>query len=206
MNNRKKREIVSTDTAEIIENAEKTSYSDYDKARLKAQAFRLNDEMVNQQIGIPELVKKTGISQGAISQYKTGKVLIKEELLLPLCKALGVSRNYLRGTADVKRYDNEDLNQMFGLTDDSISTMKNLKNKELLNLIFENDEIEVDFLLEQTMKYMIAKNKLNTYIDSQSDNDRLDYDEMYLKLLGDMQYASFNMSQEYIRLIDRNVK
>ena len=39
----------------------KKSYSDIDKERLKMQAFRINDEMVNQQIGLPELVELTGL-------------------------------------------------------------------------------------------------------------------------------------------------
>ena len=93
MKNRKKREITATDYLTIEENVKNTTYSESDKERLKLQAIRLNEEMVNQQIGIPELVEITGMGQGTIGQYKTGKVLIKEDLLQPLCDALHVSRN-----------------------------------------------------------------------------------------------------------------
>lgn len=206
MSERKKREICPTDSNEILANVENTSYTDLEKERLRFQAFRLNDEMVNQQIGIPELVEKTGISQGAISQYKTGKVLIKEELLQPLCTALGVSRNYLRGTANSKRYEYEELNKMFGLNDNAINNIIHLKNKELLNLIFDNDDIELQFLLDQTMEYVIAKNKLKKFEEEYVDDDRIEYNEKYIKLYGDVRLASFNMSEEYIRLIENNLK
>lgn len=206
MGDRKKREIVATDSMEILANVENTSYNDLDKERLKIQAFRLNDEMVNQQIGIPELVKKTGISQGAIGQYKTGKVLIKEDLLQPLCDAFGVSRNYLRGIANSKRYEYEELNEMFGLNDNAINNIIHLKNKELLNLIFDNDEIELQFLLDQTKEYVIAKNKLKKFEEEYVDDDRIEYNEKYIKLYGDVRLASFNMSEEYIRLIENNLK
>lgn len=206
MKERKKREIVPTDSLEILENVDKTSYSDIDKERLKMQAFRINDEMVNQQIGLPELVELTGLAQGTLCNYKTGKVLIKEDLLQPLCNAFGVSRNYLRGLSDVKRYDNEQINKMFGLNDNSIANIQGLKNKELLNLLFDNDDVEIQFLLDETRNYLVSKNKLNKFLEEHQSDDRLEYNEEYLKLYKDVQYASFNMSQMYIRLIDRNIK
>ena len=206
MSDKKKREIYPTDTAVIIENADNTSYSDVDKERLKIQSFRINDEMVNQQIGIPQLVEITVISQGAISQYKSGRVLIKEDLVIPLAKALNVSPNYLRGFSNAKKFDNDELNKRFGFSDKTISNLESIKNKSLLNLIFENDEMEINFLLEQTMNFVVAKNKLNKFQEEHSDDDRLEYNATYSELYHDVELARFNMSQEYIRLIENNLK
>lgn len=205
MSERKKREITPTDSQTIIDNVKESPYSEADKEKLKLQALRINSEMVNQQIGIPELVEVSGISQGAIGQYKTGKVLIKEDLLQPICDALNVSKNYLRGLSDAKKYENEELNKMFGLSDESILNIKYLKNKDVLNYIFENDDIDIDYLLLETKNYINASKNLNEYKEKYKGMD-LEYDKKYIDLLGKVQFASFNMSQTFIRLITRNIK
>ena len=161
MKNRKKREITATDYLTIEENIKNTSYSDSDKERLKLQAIRLNEEMVNQQIGIPELVEITGMGQGTIGQYKTGKVLIKEDLLQPLCDALHVSRNYLRGISNVKRYENEEINKLFGLTDNAIDNLSTMPNKDLINMLFDNDRDDVLYFFEKLYDYKKELVKFN---------------------------------------------
>lgn len=161
MKNRKKREITATDYLTIEENIKNTSYSDSDKERLKLQAIRLNEEMVNQQIGIPELVEITGMGQGTIGQYKTGKVLIKEDLLQPLCDALHVSRNYLRGISNVKRYENEEINKLFGLTDNAIDNLSTMPNKDIINMLFDNDRDDVLYFFEKLYDYKKELVKFN---------------------------------------------
>ncbi len=161
MKNRKKREITATDYLTIEENVKNTTYSESDKERLKLQAIRLNEEMVNQQIGIPELVEITGMGQGTIGQYKTGKVLIKEDLLQPLCDALHVSRNYLRGISKVRRYENEELNKLFGLTDNAIDNLSTMPNKDLINILFDNDRDDVLYFFEKLDEYKKELDKFN---------------------------------------------
>ena len=137
---------------------------------------------------------------------RKGINFISESFIGSFSEEFQVSEDYLRGNADVKKIENEAINELLGLNDNSIKNLSYVKNKEYLNLLFENDEIELQNLLDETKKFVESSKKLNEFKKNHNDEDRLNYNEEYLKLYGEVQFASFSMSQEYIRLISNNIK
>lgn len=177
-----------------------------DEKKLILQAQRLDELCVSQQKGSTYLASKVPIGKTAIQNYRKGINFISNSVIGSLSKELGVSEDYLRGKTDVKKIENEKINELTGLNDNSIRVLGSLINKEYLNLLFDNDEIYLQFLLNETKKFIELSKKLNDFIASHESDDKLEYNEEYIKLYGDVQLASFNMSQEYIRLISNNIK
>ena len=139
MEKQRKARIVNTKSKDILiieNNIQETCYDEETKKRLKLQSKRMNEEMENLQISLTAIQKETGIAIGTLSNYANGKRLIKEDLLQPICKALKVSKNYLRGTSDVKKYENEEISNLFGLNDNSINNLSASFNKEYINCLF----------------------------------------------------------------------
>lgn len=204
--NRKERIIEPVFTSKELELIKNKGLKKEDERKLILQAQRLDDLCVEQQKGSTYLEDKLNIGKTTIQNYRKGINFISEAFIGSLSKEFDVSEDYLRGNADVKKIENEKINELLGLNDNSIKNLGFVKNKEYLNLLFDNDEIELQFLLNETKKYVELSEKLNKFKEAHKDDNRLEYNEEYLKLYGEVQFASFNMSQEYIRLISNNIK
>ena len=61
---------------------------------------RLHEEIQQSGMTTAELAKKVGVSPEMITQYYTTKKLPKLDTFMRLCKALGVSADYLLGFSD----------------------------------------------------------------------------------------------------------
>lgn len=200
------RKIQHKFTNEDIKRIKNSGLNDVDKDKLIKQAQRFDNLMVEQQKGMTYLEDKLGIGKTTISNYRRGVNFISESFIGSLSKEFEVSEDYLRGNADVKKIENETINELLGLNDNSIKNIGFLKNKELLNLLFDNDDIVIQILLDETKKFVELSKKFNEFKEKHKDDDRLEYNEDYLELYRELQLASFNMSQEYIRLISNNIK
>ena len=102
-----KKRIVNTtskDINDIEENINDAKYNDDVKELLRLQTQRLNELLEEKQIPQDEFAKKVGIASGTLSNYCSGKVLIKSEFLPKIAKALNVSTDYLLGVSEVKKY------------------------------------------------------------------------------------------------------
>ena len=115
MKERKKREIVPTDSKERIiapvatskelELIKNKGLKKEDERKLILQAQRLDDLCVEQQKGSTYLEDKLNIGKTTIQNYRKGINFISEAFIGSLSKEFDVSEDYLRGNADVKKIE-----------------------------------------------------------------------------------------------------
>lgn len=152
---RKKRnvDLSSKDWAVIEENI--NNYTDDMEVRkaLKYQVERLTSRMDELQISQDDLCKRTGISQGAMSNYTSGNRLIETKFLPKIIKELDISIDYLFGYSEVKDYSYNEISKLLGLNDDSIGNIKISNNNQNINLIFGHDPDIVCYFFERLDEY-----------------------------------------------------
>lgn len=160
-----KKRIVNTtgkDSLIIEENINNSKYDNETKDLLRKQTERLNQLMEEKQISQIELSKKIGVASGSISNYSNGTRLISVDILPKLAKALGTSTDYLLGVSDVKHYSNNELNDLFGLNDESIENLTTLPSniKNNINMLFSGNRDNVLYFFEKLEEY---KKELSKY-------------------------------------------
>lgn len=198
MEKQRKARIVNTKSKDILiieNNIQETCYDEETKKRLKLQSKRMNEEMENLQISLTAIQKETGIAIGTLSNYANGKRLIKEDLLQPICKALKVSKNYLRGTSDVKKYENEEISNLFGLNDNSINNLSASFNKEYINCLFDDDIDKINYFFEKLKEY---RETLEKY---RNENKKSEINGLWEK--DNLTLAKYKLDEAFHFLIDK---
>lgn len=116
---------------------------------------RLNEAMNKRNIKAADLVKKTGISKGALSSYLSGRYLPKSKYIYKLAAALDVNPTWLLGY-DVPmetEIENQDFNhEIFELR---IKSILNEKDMSIDDLIKKCNEYDVDDDLKLQIKITI---------------------------------------------------
>lgn len=159
-----KKRIVNTtskDINDIEENISDAKYNDDVKALLRLQTQRLNELLEEKQIPQDEFAKKVGIAGGTLSNYCSGKKLIKSEFLPKIAKVLNVSTDYLLGVSEVKNYSYNELNKRFGLNDNAIEVLEVSFPKESINELFDRKIDSVNYLFEEIKNYKDLIKELN---------------------------------------------
>ena len=136
---RKERIIEPVFTSKELELIKNKGLKKEDERKLILQAQRLDDLCVEQQKGSTYLEDKLSIGKTTIQNYRKGINFISEAFICSLSKEFDVSEDYLRGNADVKKIENEKINELLGLNDNSIKNLGFVKNKEYLNLLFDSN-------------------------------------------------------------------
>ena len=73
-----------------------------------------------------DLARLLGITQQQYSLYETGRRRLPAEMLAPLCRALGVSADYLLGIGDYK--DQKLVIDTRGLSENQVSSLAKIVN------------------------------------------------------------------------------
>lgn len=71
-----------------------------------------------------QLASEFGKSEGAIRAWESGRTNPDIDTVIALAKKFNVSTDYLLGTSDARKPENEALISDFGLTDESINTIR----------------------------------------------------------------------------------
>lgn len=199
-----KKRIVNTtskDINDIEENINDAKYNDDVKELLRLQTQRLNELLEEKQISQDEFAKKVGIASGTLSNYCSGKVLIKSEFLPKIAKALNVSTDYLLGVSEVKKYSYNELNKRFGLNDNAIEVLEVSFPKESINEIFDRQRDSVNYLFEEIKNYKDIKKELNKLEKSNDKNNQL---KIATKKY-DLRKTKIDLELAFLDLIDEKV-
>lgn len=199
-----KKRIVNTtskDINDIEENINDAKYNDDVKELLRLQTQRLNELLEEKQIPQDEFAKKVGIASGTLSNYCSGKVLIKSEFLPKIAKALNVSTDYLLGVSEVKKYSYNELNKRFGLNDNAIEVLEISFPKESINEIFDRQRDSVNYLFEEIKNYKDIKKELNKLEKSNDKNSQL---KIATKKY-DLRKTKIDLELAFLDLIDEKV-
>lgn len=199
-----KKRIVNTtskDINDIEENINDAKYNDDVKELLRLQTQRLNELLEEKQIPQDEFAKKVGIASGTLSNYCSGKVLIKSEFLPKIAKALNVSTDYLLGVSEVKKYSYNELNKRFGLNDNAIEVLETSFPKESINEIFDRQRDSVNYLFEEIKNYKDIKKELNKLEKSNDKNSQL---KIATKKY-DLRKTKIDLELAFLDLIDEKV-
>lgn len=199
-----KKRIVNTtskDINDIEENINDAKYNNDVKELLRLQTQRLNELLEEKQIPQDEFAKKVGIASGTLSNYCSGKVLIKSEFLPKIAKALNVSTDYLLGVSEVKKYSYNELNKRFGLNDNAIEVLEISFPKESINEIFDRQRDSVNYLFEEIKNYKDIKKELNKLEKSNDKNSQL---KIATKKY-DLRKTKIDLELAFLDLIDEKV-
>lgn len=207
---RKERERNHIDTEIIKENVSKTKYPDDIKKILLCFSLKINDLLFEKGISQEEFSNMTKIGQTSISKYRNGTALPKQENIDVIAKALDVSSEYLVGKSETKDYSYKQLNKIFGFNDETINNFAFLKNKEILNIIFNNDDIFINNWLEKIKLYKEYKLSLLSLETKYNDEEKIDrnseYHKEYFDLITKIQNTGIEIYTTLLYLIDNNLK
>lgn len=204
-----KKRIVNTtskDINDIEENINDAKYNDEVKELLRLQTKRLNELLEERQIPQDEFAKKVGIASGTLSNYCSGKVLIKSEFLPKIAKVLNVSTDYLLGVSGVKKYTNNELNKKFGLNDNSIENLELALPKDSINEIFDRNFDSVCYLFEVIEEYKKENKKLSILsnkVHNDKNNKLLKAD--YVMEKNNLKITKFRLQEAFIDLINEKI-
>ena len=206
---RKQRERTKEALHDIKETVMKANYDDETKKNLLACATRLNDLLDERDLTNLAFAKQLEMNDTAIGNYRKGKNLPEISILIKIADALDVPVDYLLGRTDVKDLNKDDYNKKFGFNDVAVDTLLSVKNKEVCNILFDNDEIDVNYWYEQIQGYKDSVQALKEFHDANADVDTeydKEYNKKYFELLGNVDKAKFGMHQAQMWLVDKNIK
>lgn len=123
-----------------------------------------------------KFAKNTNISEGAISNYRTGKRIPRTAELEKIAEVLNVTPNYLLGLTDCVSFTAEQINQMLGLSEKAMKIL----------FMLQHDVTEVEEITDNIPVAEIHKNKLRIFSFLIEDNSKfcslLTYLEQYAKV------------------------
>ena len=208
---RKKRETHFIDPETIKENVSKSKYEKDKKDQLLHFSLTLNDLLSKKDIHQEEVGKsldnlygvefadKVNIGVTSISLYRNGSRFPSTTYIDRIANALGVSREYMLGKSEVKKFDNIELNKMFGLNDNAIEMLQLSIPKESINTIFDNDLDSINYLFEEISEYKKKVSKLNELVN----NNASDFDIVWAKR--EVSIESHCLQDAFIDLINKNI-
>lgn len=198
----KTKQLNMIDEYTIAKNVKEAKYSKEDRDLLLKFARRFN-ELLGENISQSNFSKQTGISTGAISKYRNGFVFPPANNLYKIAKALNVSTEYLLGNSDVKHYNNKELNDKFGLYDNSIENLSRISksSKEYLNLIFNNNSEDIEYFLLKMGDYYKKAIELKK-IDK---DDKLRDVKIY-DIKEQLNVEGYKVQKELLSLVDSSLR
>ena len=196
---RKKRETHFIDPETIKENVSKSKYEKDKKDQLLHFSLTLNDLLSKKDIHQEEFADKVNIGVTSISLYRNGSRFPSTTYIDRIANALGVSREYMLGKSEVKKFDNIELNKMFGLNDNAIEMLQLSIPKESINTIFDNDLDSINYLFEEISEYKKKVSKLKELVN----NNASDFDIVWAKR--EVSIESHCLQDAFIDLINKNI-
>lgn len=195
---KKKNRIVNLiDDATIRENVSKTKLSPDMKKQLESFAIKFNNLLYEKEIHQAVFADKVNIGVTSISKYRNGTRMPKMEFIEIIAKELNVSVEYLLGKSEVKNFNNIALNKRFGLNDNSINNLDIIFNKKYLNVLFDNNLDDINYLLEEIKNYENDLNELK-----QINKNGKHYNIEVIEKKQNLKYTKFRLRDALTDLID----
>lgn len=202
---RKKREAYTIALKEIKDNVQGANYDEETKKILLDFSTRFNEILTEKEKSNVEFAKDIEINDTTVGNYRKGKRLPEISILVKIADALSVPVDYLLGKTNVKDLSKDDYNKKFGFNDETIDNLSSIKNKEINNIIFNNDNIIIDYLYEQIKLYVGNVKLLEDYKNAIEDVDT-EYDAKYFELFDNVENSKIKMYNALVHLIDVNTK
>ncbi|MBU4540225.1 MAG: helix-turn-helix domain-containing protein [Firmicutes bacterium] len=168
-----------------------------------------------------DFADKMGLEPSKYNKWENGKTVPDFETVIMLANFFNVTVDYLVGNSDVRKWENADINEILGLTDGGIKTIKGLKISgtkltsndpdflsedgrlliDVFNAMLENDEYFKHFLT--AIKVLSNPETATTYIDPKKNESFGAY--MHINDNDTQRYIYKNIAKDILGYLINNV-